>query len=116
MLCNPVEVKENYKMEGKERTYEDFLPTKNFDPTDHSGNKDLRQDMEVLLQQNLNDVERDVLRLRLGLDNGRPKPVKEVGKRFKISWKDVRMVEKEAMAKLRDSPELSDFINNYDSV
>jgi RNA polymerase primary sigma factor len=116
MLCNPVAAKDSYKMEGRERTYEDFLPTKNSDPNDSAGNKDLRQDMEELMQQNLNEVERDVLRLRLGLDNGRPKAVKEVGKRFKISWKDVRNVEKEAMAKLRDCPELSDFINNYESV
>ena len=68
------------------------------------------------MRENLNQVERDVLRLRLGLDNGRPKAVKEVGKRFKISWKDVRNVEKEAIAKLKDSEQIANFIENYESV
>ena len=65
---------------------------------------------------NLNDVERDVLRLRLGLDDGRVKAVKEVGKRFKISWKQVRCVEKEALSKLLGSSEINEFVLNYNSV
>lgn len=104
----------SYKQEGKERTYEEFLPTNSDLPSDY--NKDLREEMEVMMRENLNQVERDVLRLRLGLDNGRPKAVKEVGRRFKISWKDVRNVEKEAIAKLKDSKEISDFIESYQTV
>ena len=65
---------------------------------------------------NLNEVERDVLRLRLGLDDGREKAVKEVGKRFKISWKQVRSVEKEALSKLLVSSEINEFVHNYNSV
>ena len=65
---------------------------------------------------NLNDVERDVLRLRLGLDDGRVKAVKEVGRRFKISWKQVRCVEKEALSKLLGSSEINEFVLNYNSV
>ena len=42
--------------------------------------------------------------------------MKEVGRRFKISWKDVRNVEKEAIAKLKDSKEISDFIESYQTV
>lgn len=114
LLCTTVNYKGSYKQEGKERTYEEFLPTKNELPTDY--NKDLREEMEVMMRENLNQVERDVLRLRLGLDNGRPKAVKEVGKRFKISWKDVRNVEKEAIAKLKDSEQIANFIENYESV
>lgn len=104
----------SYKQEGKERTYEEFLPTNSDLPSDY--NKDLREEMESMMRENLNQVERDVLRLRLGLDNGRPKAVKEVGRRFKISWKDVRNVEKEAIAKLKDSKEISDFIESYQTV
>ena len=65
------------------------------------------------MQSNLNDVERDVLRLRLGLDDGRVKAVKEVGKRFKISWKQVRSVEKEALSKLLVSDEIRAFQDSY---
>ena len=114
LLCTTVNYKGSYKQEGKERTYEEYLPTKNELPTDY--NKDLREEMEIMMRENLNQVERDVLRLRLGLDNGRPKAVKEVGKRFKISWKDVRNVEKEAIAKLKDSEQIANFIENYESV
>ncbi len=114
LLCTTVNYKGSYKQEGKERTYEEFLPTQSELPTDY--NKDLREEMEVMMRENLNQVERDVLRLRLGLDNGRPKAVKEVGKRFKISWKDVRNVEKEAIAKLKDSEQIANFIENYESV
>ena len=69
--------------------------------------------MEQMMQSNLNDVERDVLRLRLGLDDGRVKAVKEVGKRFKISWKQVRSVEKEALSKLLVSDEIRAFQDSY---
>ena len=68
------------------------------------------------MNTNLNDVERDVLRLRLGLDDGRVKAVKEVGKRFKISWKQVRSVEKEALSKLLGSEQIQEFVESYNSV
>ena len=68
------------------------------------------------MQVNLNEVERDVLRLRLGLDDGRSKPVKEVGRQFKISWKQVRSVEREAITKLLSSEEIDTFVNSFDSV
>ena len=113
LMCTTVNNKGS-KQEGKERTYEEFLPTNSELPSDYK--KDLREEMEVMMRENLNQVERDVLRLRLGLDNGRPKAVKEVGRRFKISWKDVRDVEKEAIAKLKDSKEISQFIESYQAV
>jgi RNA polymerase sigma factor (sigma-70 family) len=104
------------KSEGKERTFEDLLPSVYKIPSKQTDSKDLRRDMEKMMLSNLNDVERDVLRLRLGLDDGRVKPVKEVGKRFKISWKQVRNVEKEALSKLLSSEEISSFVDNYHSV
>jgi DNA-directed RNA polymerase sigma subunit (sigma70/sigma32) len=56
-----------------------------------------------------------VLRLRLGLDDGRAKAVKEVGRRFKISWKQVRSVEREALSKLLGSDEVKEFVANYEA-
>lgn len=100
---------------SKERTIEDILPSKFKNPTMRSDSNDLRNDMEKLMQVNLNDVERDVLRLRLGLDDGREKAVKEVGRRFKISWKQVRSVEREALSKLMGSQEIREFVQNYES-
>lgn len=62
----------------KDRTMEDFLPSLYKAPLAQADHRDLRRDMESMMLTNLNDVERDVLRLRLGLDDGRIKPVKEV--------------------------------------
>jgi DNA-directed RNA polymerase sigma subunit (sigma70/sigma32) len=97
---------------GKERTYEELLPSTFKLPMAQSGSKDIRREMEQMMLVNLNDVERDVLRLRLGLDDGRAKPVKEVGKRFKISWKQVRSLEKEAILKLKKCDEINDFVSS----
>jgi DNA-directed RNA polymerase sigma subunit (sigma70/sigma32) len=103
-------------LEGKERTLDEFLASGHKAPLAQTDSKDLRRDMEKMMQVNLNDVERDILRLRLGLDDGRVKPIKEVGKRFKISWKQVRSVEKEALSKLLGSNEISEFVDSYHSV
>lgn len=101
---------------GKERTFEELIPSLHKAPLAQTDSKDLRRDMEQMMNSNLNDVERDVLRLRLGLDDGRVKAVKEVGKRFKISWKQVRTVEKEALSKLLGSQEITEFVESYNSV
>jgi RNA polymerase sigma factor (sigma-70 family) len=98
---------------GKERTFEELIPSMHKAPLAQTDSKDLRRDMEQMMNTNLNDVERDVLRLRLGLD---VKAVKEVGKRFKISWKQVRTVEKEALSKLLGSEEITEFVESYNSV
>ena len=76
----------------------------------------LREELEIMMDENLNKVEKDVVRERLGLESGRPKAVKEIGRKFKISWKDVRNVEKEAMNKLKQSKEISGFIENFEGV
>jgi hypothetical protein len=44
------------------------------------------------------------------------KAVKEVGKRYHITWKEVRTVEKKALSKLLVSNEISEFADNYHSV
>jgi DNA-directed RNA polymerase sigma subunit (sigma70/sigma32) len=115
LLCTPMKSGKALA-EGKERTFEDMIPSVYKAPIAQSDSKDLRREMESMMQTNLNEVERDVLRLRLGLDDGRAKAVKEVGKRFKISWKQVRSVEKEALSKLLDSQEISDFVDSYHRV
>eukprot|EP00607_Mallomonas_marina_P005578 CAMPEP_0182428626 /NCGR_PEP_ID=MMETSP1167-20130531/23158_1 /TAXON_ID=2988 /ORGANISM="Mallomonas Sp, Strain CCMP3275" /LENGTH=137 /DNA_ID=CAMNT_0024611619 /DNA_START=864 /DNA_END=1277 /DNA_ORIENTATION=+ len=116
LLTSPIRTRHSYKQEGKDRTIEDVLPSGYKAPSSLSGGKDLRRDMEEMMQNNLNDVQRDVLRLRLGLDDGRVKPVKEVGKKFKISWKQVRNLEKEAIDKLLSSDEISEFVHSYHST
>lgn len=108
LLFSPVATGTGAK-DGKERTYEDMLPSQFKEPLECCEIQDNRRDLENLMATNLNDVERDVLRLRLGLDDGEVKAIKEVGKRFKISWKQVLNVEKEAVEKLLASDDIEDF-------
>lgn len=104
------------KIDSKERTVEDVVASTFRLPSSYTSSRDLRSHMETMMQANLNDVERDILRLRLGLDDGHAKAVKEVGRKFHISWKQVRTVEKVALSKLSSSDEISEFISSYHSV
>merc|ERR1712072_389907 len=114
LMHSPIGGKNGNSMkDGRDRSFDEVLPSGFKAPDSLVSGRDLRVDMEKMMQHNLNDVERDVLRLRLGLDDGRVKPVKEVGKRFKISWKQVRSVEKQAISKLKDSEEINDFVQSY---
>ncbi len=49
----------------------------------------------------LDDRERTVVRLRYGLDDGRPRTLDEIGRVFGISRERVRQIERDSMAKLR---------------
>lgn len=116
LLFSPLRSKEFHKQDGRDRTLDDVLPSKHKPPFANADGKDLRRNMEKMMHLNLNEVERDILRHRLGFDDGRAKAVKEVGKKFKISWKQVRSVERNAMSKLLSSVEVSDFANVYHST
>lgn len=116
LLNSPINNNLNSYKSSTEKTVGDLLPSLFKTPYDQSAGKDLRRDMETMMLVNLNEVERDVLRLRLGLDDGRVKAVKEIGRRFHISWKEVRNVEKKALSKILDSREISEFVDAYNSV
>ncbi|HYP43336.1 MAG TPA: sigma-70 family RNA polymerase sigma factor [Candidatus Nitrosocosmicus sp.] len=60
----------------------------------------LKQDLEGVLRT-LNPREREVLRLRFGLDDGRAKTLEEIGTIFKVTRERIRQIEAKAMRKLR---------------
>jgi RNA polymerase sigma factor (sigma-70 family) len=49
----------------------------------------------------LDEREREILRLRFGLDRGEPRTLKQVGQHFHLSRERIRQIEAEAMSKLR---------------
>ncbi len=49
----------------------------------------------------LDDREREILRLRFGLDRGEPRTLEEVGEHFKLTRERIRQIEARAMSKLR---------------
>ena len=75
----------------------------------------------TLLKEQLRDVlatltprEEKVLRLRFGLEDGRPRTLEEVGKEFDVTRERIRQIEAKALRKLRHpsrSKKLKDFID-----
>jgi DNA-directed RNA polymerase sigma subunit (sigma70/sigma32) len=49
----------------------------------------------------LDDREREILRLRFGLDRGEPRTLEEVGEYFNLTRERIRQIEARAMSKLR---------------
>ncbi|HET9138040.1 sigma-70 family RNA polymerase sigma factor [Actinophytocola sp.] len=60
----------------------------------------LQDDLRRVLAT-LEDREQSVIRLRYGLDDGQPRTLDQIGKRFGLSRERVRQIEREVMAKLR---------------
>ena len=52
----------------------------------------------------LDDREREILRLRFGLDRGEPRTLNEVGVYFGLTRERIRQIEARAMSKLRHPP------------
>ena len=70
------------------------------DPLEWAACQLLQQDVDVVLQC-LTAREARILRLRFGLDNGRPHTLKEVGRKFQLTRERIRQIEQEALGKLR---------------
>lgn len=68
--------------------------------------------MEVL--NTLTDREQKVLKLRFGLEDGRPRTLEEVGKEFSVTRERIRQIEAKALRKLRHpsrSKKLKDYLD-----
>ncbi len=60
----------------------------------------LREDI-IEVMASLSPRERDVLRLRFGLDDGRQRTLEEVGQLFGVTRERIRQIESKALRKLR---------------
>ena len=71
----------------------------------------LKEQIEEVLS-GLNDREQRVLRLRFGLDDGRPRTLEEVGREFGVTRERIRQIEAKALRKLRN-PQRSKKLRDY---
>lgn len=78
----------------------DFIESDSETPEDQVSKNLLREDLESVLDT-LSPRERDVLKLRYGLDDGRMKTLEEIGQIFNVTRERIRQIEAKALRKLR---------------
>jgi RNA polymerase primary sigma factor len=79
----------------------DFLEDKEaMSPSDYASNELLKDELESVMKD-LTEREARVLRLRYGLEDGKPRTLEEVGKEFNVTRERIRQIESKALRKLR---------------
>ena len=83
-------------------------------PAEVAARRMLAQAVDEALGE-LNDREKEVVRLRFGLDDGQARTLEEVGKEFGVTRERIRQIESKTLAKLRHpqrSQKLRDFLDS----
>ena len=92
----------------------DFIEDDNVPaPADAAAFTLLREQLDEVLNT-LTEREQKVLRLRFGIDDGQPKTLEDVGKRFNVTRERIRQIEAKALRKLRHpsrSRKLKDYLD-----
>ena len=90
----------------------DFIQDNNVEvPADAATYTLLREQLMDVLST-LTEREQKVLRLRFGLDDGRPRTLEEVGRQFNVTRERIRQIEAKALRKLRH-PSRSKILKDY---
>ncbi len=89
----------------------DFIPDEGAAPLDLAARKLLAQTVSDVLDD-LSDREAEVVKLRFGLVDGRPRTLEEVGREFGVTRERIRQIESKTLAKLRH-PLRSDRLRDY---
>jgi RNA polymerase primary sigma factor len=97
---------------GEESALGDLIPDRGtLSPSEIVGEKLLREEIDAWLDE-LSPRERDVVILRFGLNDGRPRKLQEIAATLGVTRERVRQIEAHALRKLRESkrsPRLKEF-------
>jgi RNA polymerase primary sigma factor len=100
--------------EEEDSALADFIPDEAaVAPAEAASQELLREQVDTVLNS-LSDRERDVLKLRFGLVDGRNRTLEEVGKEFNVTRERIRQIEAKALRKLRHptrSRKLKDYLD-----
>jgi len=98
--------------EGEDAVLADVIEDMNSEaPVDIAERNMLTSAVEEALDD-LNPRERDLLRMRFGLDDGQPRTLEDVGREFGVTRERIRQIETKTLAKLRN-PQHSQKLRDY---
>ena len=92
----------------------DFIPDEDAPAPAEAASRTLLKEQLSEILGTLTPREEKVLRLRFGLEDGRPRTLEEVGKEFDVTRERIRQIEAKALRKLRHpsrSKKLKDFLD-----
>ncbi len=92
----------------------DFIPDEGASEPSEAASFTLLQEQLVDVLSTLTPREEKVLKLRFGIEDGRPRTLEEVGRDFNVTRERIRQIEAKALRKLRHpsrSKKLKDFLN-----
>ena len=90
----------------------DFHPDESNESPDNVAARHLLNELVRDTLEQLSPREREVVRLRFGLDDGRTRTLEEVGKQFGVTRERIRQIEAKTLAKLRH-PQRSQKLRDY---
>mmetsp|Transcript_1010 Transcript_1010/g.3155 ORF Transcript_1010/g.3155 Transcript_1010/m.3155 type:complete len:482 (+) Transcript_1010:125-1570(+) len=82
-------------------TVANFIEWQGETPEEQTEKSLLREDINTVLNT-LSSRERDVIRMRFGLDDGNAKTLEEIGAHFSVTRERIRQIESKALRKLRN--------------
>jgi RNA polymerase primary sigma factor len=98
--------------EADDSNLSDYIPDMTADaPEERAARTMLNYAVEQALED-LNDRERQVMRLRFGLEDGQARTLEEVGREFGVTRERIRQIESKTLAKLRH-PHRSQKLRDY---
>ena len=92
----------------------DFIPDEDASEPSEAASFSLLKEQLMEVLDTLTPREEKVLKLRFGIEDGRPRTLEEVGKEFNVTRERIRQIEAKALRKLRHpsrSKKLRDFLN-----